>query len=1077
MRPLRAPSLSCRSWRFVALVALAALAVGGCADQVFRTTQNFDRPFDVALSCWRPATADKNAVAVPLAACSQVAHDLYGFVTNTERSGVSVLDVLRRENLDVPYGGLAAGGLPGFTRAKVGELPAVIVSDPRSLYVYTVNRGSSDLSRIEATPGGGYAVVAQALPYRPYDAVVGPYPGETWVPWSEPEPTLAANETAEAFATRFRDWEDAAVAAYASVRWALYVSAPDAGAVLVVPLDAEPWGTLGGPDLLAYELTGGAPAQLAMAPDGSTLYVTHLDRGYVSIVDVATGAEEWLWIAPACANGVDDDGDGLVDAADPACADAADDDERDPEWGDACANGVDDDGDGATDGDDAGCGDDPAVYACWNGVDDDGDGLVDTDDPGCDSRRDDSEGSDQVLCASEPRNAGCAPPEDLPTPAQVLAIEMRCGNGLDDDGDGVTDGADESECPGLVYGATSCWNALDDDGDGAVDDADTEACPTAFATGEALPACSNGVDDDGDGAADWPDDPGCYSRAGATEQDPPSIELGAIAVSPDGAFVYVADQTNWAVHVFSRADEALVDVLDGASATGGHPMWRRLGRRGIQIGAAPRGIAFVSLPDHGVEAYVTTAAGTTAVIETVHPGLGCGDTATSGAYRFAARPLHRQKADFEAVQSALGQPVLLRGFDAIDLAFTVIPDFPSMGPFLIEKSTRRREDLCGGGSPTTCCQGGGDDDGDGLTDCDDPDCAATDACRCPVEAGQTTGEALVNPYVVQQPDEIRRYYGVAFTDDPRLQQNETWTVRYEGSLPGTDRVGRFVDEAGSFHDPDVDWCALGVEPGDLLVVKAREGCYRCGDFVGETFEWRIASVHADTLVLEGRGVARAARPNVIGTTTVCLREAGVALPPETFDDFTAPQTVALSEDVPLPSLACFGGPVDYEIRVPGRYVVAGSSTGYVHNWRNDGGRCVPRADADARFVGRADEARLAADKRLSQCPPDADGFASLYDGDYFENFAFRVRLYPGCQRNLDGSYASLGGRTERDLAWRFQVSSGFSPRRIITGQLPGRARDVSTATLRRVYVVDSAGEAIFEVTADFDSESMNYTFF
>ena len=53
----------------------------------------------------------------------------------------------------------------------------------------------------------------------------------------------------------------------------------------------------------------------------------------------------------ACANGVDDDGDGAIDLADPGC--------RDPGWpteSPACANGVDDDGDGGIDWDGSGAG-------------------------------------------------------------------------------------------------------------------------------------------------------------------------------------------------------------------------------------------------------------------------------------------------------------------------------------------------------------------------------------------------------------------------------------------------------------------------------------------------------------------------------------------------------------------------------------------------------------------------------------------------------------------------------------------------------------------------------------------------
>jgi Concanavalin A-like lectin/glucanases superfamily/Calcineurin-like phosphoesterase len=74
-----------------------------------------------------------------------------------------------------------------------------------------------------------------------------------------------------------------------------------------------------------------------------------------------------------CNNGLDDDGDGLVDTADPDC--------QTPPPQENCNNGVDDDGDGLKDAEDPDC---PLVpEICNNGLDDDGDGLVDTADPDC----------------------------------------------------------------------------------------------------------------------------------------------------------------------------------------------------------------------------------------------------------------------------------------------------------------------------------------------------------------------------------------------------------------------------------------------------------------------------------------------------------------------------------------------------------------------------------------------------------------------------------------------------------------------------------------------------------------------
>jgi len=81
-----------------------------------------------------------------------------------------------------------------------------------------------------------------------------------------------------------------------------------------------------------------------------------------------------------CANGLDDDGDGLVDCADPECAANTACIEL------ACSNGVDDDRDGLADCADIDC--EHAIecnpeIACGNGLDDDGDGAIDCDDLDC----------------------------------------------------------------------------------------------------------------------------------------------------------------------------------------------------------------------------------------------------------------------------------------------------------------------------------------------------------------------------------------------------------------------------------------------------------------------------------------------------------------------------------------------------------------------------------------------------------------------------------------------------------------------------------------------------------------------
>lgn len=134
--------------------------------------------------------------------------------------------------------------------------------------------------------------------------------------------------------------------------------------------------------------------------------------------------------ATECEDGSDNDGDGLIDIADPGCAFSGGKSEfPDPA---ACQDGADNDGDGLIDLDDPGCqlptdnDETNSVSAqCADGIDNDSDGLIDfPNDPGCALSLADSESDD---C---PDGANC--PE--------------CGNGVDDDSDGETDYPSDPGC-------------------------------------------------------------------------------------------------------------------------------------------------------------------------------------------------------------------------------------------------------------------------------------------------------------------------------------------------------------------------------------------------------------------------------------------------------------------------------------------------------------------------------------------------------------------------------------------------------------------------------------------------------
>lgn len=124
--------------------------------------------------------------------------------------------------------------------------------------------------------------------------------------------------------------------------------------------------------LYAVGTFSGQPASMALL--GNVTYS----------VDLAYYRAEILAVTqqPACSNGLDDDGDGLVDhPADPGCEAAGDLDERSPSL--PCDDGADQDGDGLVDFPDDPVCRDPSHYGehsqCQDGLDNDGQPGIDFD--------------------------------------------------------------------------------------------------------------------------------------------------------------------------------------------------------------------------------------------------------------------------------------------------------------------------------------------------------------------------------------------------------------------------------------------------------------------------------------------------------------------------------------------------------------------------------------------------------------------------------------------------------------------------------------------------------------------------
>ena len=220
-----------------------------------------------------------------------------------------------------------------------------------------------------------------------------------------------------------------------------------------------------------------------------------------------------------CDDGIDNSGNGLVDCEDPACdgfvggacdtgnlgicaagttacrelAEFCDQNEpagtEGPFDSPTCDDGLDNDCDGLTDDADPDCNEPPEI--CDNGQDDNGNGLIDCEDPQCDGATFGAcDTGNPGVCSAGTLTCDGSAIGPVCTQDQAAGTEgpfgdASCGDGLDNDCDGLTDAADP-DCDEPVV--EICDNGIDDTGNGLVDCEDPEC--DGFVDG----ACDTGND-------------------------------------------------------------------------------------------------------------------------------------------------------------------------------------------------------------------------------------------------------------------------------------------------------------------------------------------------------------------------------------------------------------------------------------------------------------------------------------------------------------------------------------------------------------------------------------------------------
>ncbi|WP_437491648.1 hypothetical protein WME75_16020 [Sorangium sp. So ce1014] len=239
-------------------------------------------------------------------------------------------------------------------------------------------------------------------------------------------------------------------------------------------------------------------------------------------------------------------------------------------------------------------------------------------------------------------------------------------------------------------------------------------------------------------------------------------------------------------------------------------------------------------------------------------------------------------------------------------------------------------------------------------------------------------------------------------EDPRVHLvNETWTVTYEGVLPGFTRTFVHFDGDGHLRSGDARFCRRGVQSLNSVKdqpVPAGVDAAQLADFVQITSElpgedtpyW--ADVDEAVCSFDS---CNAKYGNVI-TSRPGLRVV------EAYDDH-----LELDQGDPEVAFAacCFPGEVQVGVRAGGQWVVRSNAAGFLHHVIADPATGACRNSCDARL------ARL--NGRVVHTPGDG----RVTDGD------------PGAFVNPMFRFAITGGapEPEQDMQFRFTTQGAFDP--------------------------------------------------
>ena len=331
--------------------------------------------------------------------------------------------------------------------------------------------------------------------------------------------------------------------------------------------------------------------------------------------------------------------------------------------------------------------------------------------------------------------------------------------------------------------------------------------------------------------------------------------------------------------------------------------------------------------------------------------------------------------------------------------------------------------------------------------------------------GELNANTPVDP---EDPEGRTTDYAILMNLDPEAPTDDTavlpstpvvgelWNVTHGGAvISRLARLGAF--NGLTFETPEPAYCDAGVEPGDVLVLSTMPDPACCS---GETCDnlaraksigWTITAVTQFTLELEagsGRIIERLTEED----------EEAEGLP------------------IPDPSAECYPDGQSYSVRVPrGMYTVVGSVSGLLHPWFSDADGVCQKTDDEALYHGRLQEWTLK-QSPLLECLPNDTAADDWFEGSYFENHAFKIRMLPGCevsQTTEDGTVEYKLVDTRIDVRWQFIVDSTVAAvaigGRTESEPVLGLPRALEWASGQGVmYVIDGGIQQIVEILTDED---------